>query len=496
MRRHGVLLVTFALALSLVPLLAGGPAGARISDAADAVAAQQVSPEILQRLTRPPGTVPLPAIPANPVAALVTAANAHSASVGFLVDHGPAITSSGIQPAFAGRLALLMQAVLSCSSALTEEAKLDCEAATNDAAAGVLRTSSGSTPDIKAWPSLYVDGNGSKDHYVHDYAVLVDTGGNDTYDNNAGGNLMDHRRGPSGSAAPINAAAIGCEQVQGNFPAPNPATSDCIAAPQVVLIDKKRSGRSSDDVYGVLKSPRQTDHNPPPTGPSRLVDGDCTNSKLVRRIVLQGSGFEGNGLLIDSGGSDRYLGKTAAQGSGHVGGVGVLRDLGGTADRYRSIRNSQGFALVGILGVLQDDGGADRYDGYMPAPKDPNAAFQEPGSGGVVDDTGLCDNMPRMMQGTALAGGVGLLLEQNGADTYVGAPADTQPFNPSVDLSHSSQGFGCATGVGILRDRGRDDDRYLNGPGGRTDGVSFIQPELECEPASTPGVSIFEDDGR
>ncbi len=118
----------------------------------------------------------------------------------------------------------------------------------------------------------------------------------------------------------------------------------------MVFIDQKSASTSSNDTYGVFKSPRTVDHNLPATGP-RKVDGDCTSDRLVRRIVLQGSGFEGNGLLIDSGGADTYLGKTAAQGSGHVGGVGVLRDLGRGNDRYVAIRNSQGFSLVGILGL-------------------------------------------------------------------------------------------------------------------------------------------------
>jgi hypothetical protein len=87
------------------------------------------------------------------------------------------------------------------------------------------------------------------------------------------------------------------------------------------------------------------------------VHGNCTDDRLIRRIVLQGSGFEGNGLLIDVEGDDLYKGKTAAQGSGHIGGVGILRDLGGGADRYLAIRNSQGFSLGGAFGLLQDDGG-------------------------------------------------------------------------------------------------------------------------------------------
>ncbi len=154
------------------------------------------------------------------------------------------------------------------------------------------------------------------------------------------------------------------------------------------------------------------------TGP-REVAGDCTGSPLARRIVPEGSGFEGNGLLIDEGGNDQYRGKTAMQGSGHVGGVGIQRDLGRGADRNTAIRNAQGFSLAGSFGLAQDDGGNDRYSTYMPGPLDPDAPFQADGSGGVVVDTGVCDDLPRMVQGAALLGGFGGLFDQDGADVYV-----------------------------------------------------------------------------
>lgn len=444
------------------------------------------------QLTRPPSAVALPTIPSEPVNALISAVNAHSESLGFEVDHGPAIRASGIPPEYAGRLALLAQAVVACQAA-TEQERLDCEVSVNDAAAGVLRENAPSFGDVNAWPSLFIDGNRTSHVYRHDYSILIDRGGDDTYDNNAGGNLQDIRFGPSGSAAPEVGRAIGCEQVQGNFPAPTASGHDCIAAPQVVFIDQKSASKSSNDTYGVFKPPRTVDHNPPADGTTRKVDGDCTSDPLIRRIVLQGSGFEGNGLLIDNGGADTYLGKTAAQGSGHAGGVGVLRDLGRGSDRYLAIRNSQGFALVGIFGLAQDDGGGDRYATYMPSPIDPDAEFQEDGSGGVVDDTGLCDDLPRMVQGAALLGGVGHLLNQDGRDLYVGAPVGTQPFQPGVLFFHSSQGFGCDGGVGILTDRGADDDTYREGPQGRTDGVSIEEAETECFAA--PGLNVFRDDG-
>jgi hypothetical protein len=447
---------------------------------------------LINRLTRPPSQVPLPPLPLDPLLALVTAANLHSVTLGYSVDHGPAIRRSGIPKAFAGRVAQLLQAIIECRVATTIHTRRDCAAKVNDAAAGVINTKTPAFGDINAWPVLYIDGNASRDTYVHDYTVLIDTGGDDIYDNNAGGNLQDIKNGPPGSAAQNIGPAIGCEQVQGNFPAPTASAHDCIASPQVVFIDKSDGIATSNDIYGLFKSPRTTDHNPPATG-ARKVDGDCTLDKLVRRIVLQGSGFEGNGLLIDVGGNDKYRGKTAAQGSGHIGGVGILRDLGGGADRYHTIRNSQGFSLVGAFGLLDDDGGNDKYTTYMPAPKDPNVPFQADGSGGVVDDTGVCDNLPRMVQGAALLGGFGVLVDNNGQDLYMGAPADTQPFMPGILFFHSSQGFGCDGGVGSLTDNGGDVDRYREGPEGRVDGAQLTEPQTACFAA--PGLGTFQDDG-
>src|SRR5947209_1794408 len=66
----------------------------------------------VQRITRPLESVDLPPLPDNPLDTLIAAVNAHSASLGFPVDHGPVLRGSGIPLEFAGRLALLMKAVL------------------------------------------------------------------------------------------------------------------------------------------------------------------------------------------------------------------------------------------------------------------------------------------------------------------------------------------------------------------------------------------------
>jgi hypothetical protein len=474
-----------ALAVSVLSIPAAASAATYDPEQVDAITG---------RLARPLDAVSLPAPPADGVSALVSAANDYSKILGFDIDHGPVIRAAKIPNDFAGRVAQVLEAAAACRSArATETGAIGCAEATGDAAAGVVRTGGTAFADVDAWPALYIDGDGGRNVYRHDYAVLIDRGGNDIYDNNAGGNLIDHQRGPAGSAAPIKAPAIGCEQVQGNFPLPTATAHDCIAIPQAVLIDYRAFGSSSNDIYGVPKPPRTSDHNPPASGP-RLVDGDCTRDPVVRRIVTNGAGFDGNGLLLDVTGNDLYLGKTSAEGAGHVGGVGVLRDIGGGRDAYVAIRNSQGFSLVGLFGLLQDDGGNDRYYTYMPRPKDPSAKFQEPGSGGVVDDTGVCDNMPRMVQGTALAGGAGVLLDQGGSDVYQGAPPGTQQFNPQVQFFHSSQGFGCDGGIGVMRDSGRSRDTYREGPANRRDGFTTATPEVTCRPAA-PGLGVFSDDG-
>jgi hypothetical protein len=423
---------------------------------------------------------------------------------------------------FAGRVALLMQAVNACppvddDPVVTGE-QAECAANVQDAIAGILRAeeqaASGDVQaqgkcngiDVQAWPSLYIDNDCSDDNggigtnppnpYIHDYSQIIDRGGNDVYDNNAGGNLLDTDRGPEGSAALEHGEAIGCEHAQTLPPVPPsaPPPQDCKADRSTTLVDEGKG----DDVYGRFEPPRTQDDNP---FGERRVDGDCTKDPVVRRVVLQGAGFQGNGHLTDEGGNDRYRAKTASQGAGHIGGVGVLRDLGNGDDDYLAIRSSQGFALVGGegSGTLQDRGGNDRYHTYMPRPFDPNAWINEPGSGGVVDDFDNCDPVPRMVQGAAIGfgdpGGPGTLLDENGEDVYIGSTRVQQIFSGVIEFRHSSQGFGCDGGIGTLDDRGRDQDTYLKGPKNNRDGRERLREQVECGFFPAPGVGHFIDDG-
>lgn len=312
---------------------------------------------------------------------------------------------------------------------------------------------SGAAMDL--WPVLYYDPSDSDNTLVHDYLLVVDSGGNDTYLNNAGSNLVDLTRGPAHSAAPIKAPARGCQKFALDFP------EQCQVGVALLL------DAAGDDVYGRREAP------------DRSTDAFCTADPVVRRIVLQGAGLAGVGALVDMAGDDRYTGKTNAQGSGHLGGVGLLRDEAGN-DSYSAVRGAQGYALVGGLGVLRDTAGNDVYDFYTLGPTDPKADFPlRQGPGGVIDDTGVCDSLPRMMQGTATGpGSIGVLVDQAGSDRYRAPRPENQAFSrklpePVKTLEHGSQGFGGDGGAGLFFDEAGE-DTYRGVPG-RRDGAT-VEP--------------------
>lgn len=299
---------------------------------------------------------------------------------------------------------------------------------------------------VEMWPFLRLDLSQRDNVHEHDYLVSIDAGGNDTYLNNSGGNLVDVRRGPAGSSSLQPGPARGCRNVGdiGNVAALRLRTDPECVPLAAVLLDL-----GGDDTYGSLEKP------------DPQSDGFCTADPVVPRIMTEGVGFAGIGVLVDRAGDDVYLGKTGTQGAGHVGGVGILRDEAGD-DTYLAIRNAQGLGLVYGSGSLIDDSGDDSYGFYMPGALDPKAEFQERASGGVIDDTGRCDNLPRQLQGTGQLGGIGQLLDLSGDDVYVGSLPSTQQFLPNMILAHGSQAFGSAGGIGVLYD-GAGRDAYLTG---------------------------------
>jgi hypothetical protein len=315
---------------------------------------------------------------------------------------------------------------------------------------------------IDLWPILRFEPGTSNDEYLHDYALLIDMGGNDVYRNNVGGNLLDVFRGPDGSAARQKSPARGCQRVLPRDPNQIELGKECIVSASL-LIDI-----AGNDVYGVRAAPD--------------VDARCTHDPVIRRFVIGGAGFAGVGILIDGSGNDTYTGKTVGLGAGHVGGVGILVDRvaavdvwAPTNDSYLSIRNGQGFALVSGVGILRDEGGNDSRDFYMPTPLegklDP-AKNETEGAGGVIDDTDKCDNIPRFIQGAGNVGGIGVLADFSGNDSYRAA-----------DSMDGGQGVGANGGTGVLVDLNGSDT--YQGPAGRKNGATI--------PSTSTGVGLFVD---
>lgn len=150
----------------------------------------------------------------------------------------------------------------------------------------------------------------------------------------------------------------------------------------------------------------------------QLAGGACPD--------LLGLIHECNGLVVsmvvDLLGDDRYLYDgipTNSQGSGSLGGIGLLVDLAGSDLYYSLFRQTQNVGSLwgGVTGYI--DGGN---------------------------------------QGYALAG-FGLLLDGAGDDTYEG-DVTSVPGQRSISIWGFSQGVGNAGGVGIASD-GTGDDRWL-----------------------------------
>jgi hypothetical protein len=144
----------------------------------------------------------------------------------------------------------------------------------------------------------------------------------------------------------------------------------------------------------------------------------------------QGSGFLGNGLLIDLKGNDRYLSTTFGQGAGYFG-TGLLVDFEGD-DSYSGASYVQASGLFGV-GLLIDYQGNDQYraDEYS--------------------------------QGTGMTYGFGSLFDLGGHDIYIAGQNKKSSYRVKGVFKGASQGFGfgirnhTSGGLGILIDqKGRD----------------------------------------
>ncbi|MGR3177442.1 MAG: PDZ domain-containing protein [Candidatus Anammoxibacter sp.] len=262
---------------------------------------------------------------------------------------------------------------------------------------------------------IVVGGPGTT-YYYDDAALIIDIGGDDFYFNNAGA---------SGTETPVSI----CLDFAGN---------DVYNARSSFSQGSGRFG------IGIL-----IDLN----GDDRYIGGD----------YCQGVGIFGIGLLYDTNGDDLYDAQSMCQGGGAFG-IGLLYDRSGN-DQYFSRRLSQGIGLTKGLGGIIDLAGNDQYSagGKYPDFRDPDRSFvsfsQGFGLGMRPDETIV-----------GASGGIGLLFDEDGNDSYYGdyfCQGSSYYFSLGVLYDKSghdqyfagrySQGAGIHSSIGILRDdKGND----------------------------------------
>ncbi len=240
---------------------------------------------------------------------------------------------------------------------------------------------------------IVVGGRGTSCYYA-DAAIIIDLGGNDYYFNNAGASSTD--------------------------------------VPVSLCIDF-----SGDDAY-------QTDA-PFTQGAGRFGIGLLIdyrgNDQYSSKDFSQGASLFGVGLLLDIDGKDYYNGHVINQGVGCFG-AGLLSDTKGN-DLYFSRQFAQGVGFTKGFGALIDADGDDYYfaGGVYPDFRDPGKSFQSMSQG-----IGMGIRPEETIVGAS--GGVGMLVDQKGTDTYHG--------------DYFSQGSGYYFSLGLLYDR-NGNDRYYAG---------------------------------
>lgn len=173
-------------------------------------------------------------------------------------------------------------------------------------------------------------------------------------------------------------------------------------------------------------------------GMSLWVDADGDDHYEGRNVGL-GAGLFGAGMLWDMKGDDVYKAGSMVMGSGRYG-LGVLFDGNGD-DEYETQLDGQGFGGTGGIGIHMDIAGDDSYrcGGYF---KDQVEARIE--RHGSVHYAGMCQGFG-FGRRPDVSGGVGLLLDKAGNDSYV------------ADMF--AQGAAYWFGLGMLVDRAGN-DRY------------------------------------
>jgi HEAT repeat protein len=275
--------------------------------------------------------------------------------------------------------------------------------------------------------------------YSNEAFLIIDTGGDDTYLNSAGG------------------------------------ANGLVGRPISIVIDmggndqfiSKRSFSQGSGVFGI--------------GILAALGSNCT---FEAKHLSQGAGFFGCGMLMTGEGQQTFEADTFCQGAGMFG-AGILWQRGGDT-KYKAAEMAQGFGGTSGIGLLLDESGNDTYiaGGKYPCGWLPDHYFSlsqgfgygmRPFAGGGIGI--LCDLKGNdhyiadvYGQGASYWYSVGLLLDLEGNDKYdayqycqgAGIHLSSGELidwggNDTYTAGHICQGAAHDYAVGILIDRAGDD---------------------------------------
>ncbi|MGH7319498.1 MAG: hypothetical protein ACRELA_07725, partial [Candidatus Rokuibacteriota bacterium] len=221
---------------------------------------------------------------------------------------------------------------------------------------------------VSLCPALALDLDGVPSTYTEDCFLVLDRGGNDVYQNNAGGNGFNTLGGLCALVAAHPAAAL--VDLGGGAD----AYGDPVAA--------RRCGANGGGVLGVgflldaggsdtYTAWREGTNGGGSGGVGFLLDSSGDDTYNAGGFGTNGGGDLGTGLLLDASGDDAYNAYSfATNGGGNLGGVGFLLDADGK-DKYQAVfggvnGGAAGNVILGVeipvaVGLLLDAGGTDVY---------------------------------------------------------------------------------------------------------------------------------------
>lgn len=263
------------------------------------------------------------------------------------------------------------------------------------------------------WGVIKLTGGSDTTHADRPTALIIDTGGNDTYIN-----------------VPSNASAGNWLSIVIDTAGDDKYVSDpALTTTSLAEFAKRKTGGAKPGPGGAL------------FGVTCLIDLAGADVYRSHRPAF-GSGRFGFAVLEDEAGDDLYDGYADAEGYGNFG-AGILEDHFGV-DIYRCFSTSQGSAGVRGAGMLLDRAGNDKYeandkviDFASPQSAEHNISLAQGAAIGRRAD---------YLDGHSQSGGVGILFDVDGDDLY--------------SCAVFGQGVGYWQGVGMLWDGAGKDNYY------------------------------------